>query len=174
VLERIPNYLDTVAKGKNFSAADKVDLEAIFLEIYGILEEGKIPTGFRLATGEVAKGATGRTALKAYLLLLARKVYGSDYFRHDQEINKWSMDLAFWIMRSNFTQNQPKGVFCCWTCTLSVLPLYAHKVFPWIPCDELQKNVISLISSRESVFKRKISDRYVAWSLQFVKPPLVG
>ena len=167
-MDRLYDYLDTVSQGGRLTRGDKNELSALFEDIYPILETGKAPAKFRLVTDELARGATGRTALTAYLLLLARKSFGKEYARKDPRLQRWSQHTAFHIMRSNFVLNQPKGVYCCVTCTLSVLPLYATDAFHWLECDALTENVLSLLEKKQSVFKHKYSQKYADWALRFV------
>lgn len=168
-MDKLYNYLERVSLGRRLSRDDKAELQTLFEDIYPTLESHKTPDRFRLASGEIAKGATGRTALNAYLLLLARKSLGKDYIRTDPRLDRWAHHLAFGIMRSNFIHDHPRGVYCCGTCTLSVLPLYLTNAFHWFDCGELADNVLTAFDRSQSVFSRKPSPNYADWAMRFVR-----
>ncbi len=132
------------------SKEDKQIAKTILDEIDPIL--GTTPGDFRLVTGQKATGATGRIALNAYFLLLGRKIYGQRYERMDKRLAYWKMHLGYWIMNGYFTGRTNKGIYCCSTCTLSVLPLYGVNVFHEWDCKELADNVISAIEEGQRPF----------------------
>jgi hypothetical protein len=73
--------------------------------------------------------------------------------------------VLFWVMRHAFNSEDPKGVFCCPPCTLSLLPLYATSSFRWVDCSELKSNVLDAFERRESVFKRSYPEAYAQWAV---------
>jgi len=100
------------------------------------------PKRLKLPTGESLGDATRMTAIKCHCLLLARKVHGSGFFKVEPEYEALAKDLLFWVMRHNFNTGDPKGVFCCPACTISLLPLYALGCFRWVDCNELKSAVV--------------------------------
>jgi len=126
------------------------------------------PPDFRLASRELAKGATGRVALHAYFLLLGRLALGKDYTRLDERMAYWNMTLGYDIMLGHFKNQTEKGLYCCSTCTLSVLPLYCTHAFSAFDCKTLKNNVIDAISNREWRFTGNYSKKYAQWAMQFV------
>ena len=121
------------------------DEPALLDEMHGLLTSARNPPGFRLATGELAKGATGRSALTAYMLLLGRLAMGARYTRRDPRLSDLNYRLAFNIMHSNFGGWTEKGLYCCATCTLSMLPLYCTHAFEVFDCDLLRDNVVRAV-----------------------------
>ena len=76
-------------------------------------------------------------------------------------------DLQFWVMREHFNTDAPKGIFCCSTCTLSILPLYRLRAFRWIDCSLMRENVLMAIENRRSVFKGRYRKRYAEWAMAY-------
>lgn len=105
------------------------------------------------------------TALKCHCLLLARSVLGVNYVKANQEYDLLAKDVLFWVMRHAFNTEDPKGVFCCPACTLSLLPLYAASCFRWVNCAELKSNVLGVLGRRDSVFKRSYPRAYAQWAV---------
>ena len=159
--------LDLAASGRRFSRSDKDLAIPLFEEMYQLLETGKNPSGFKLASGELAKGATGRIALNAYFLLLGRKVFGVRYTRHDNRFFYWHMFLAYHIMRSNFGGWSEKGIYCCSTCTLSVFPLYCTQAFTDLDCELMKNNVLDHYHNRKGKFQGHFSRKYAEWAMRF-------
>ena len=106
------------------------------------------------------------TALKCHCLLLARKVAGADYVKANPEYELLAKDMLFWVMRHNFNTTDPKGVFCCPACTLSLLPLYALACFRWVDCKELKVIVLDTLAKRQSVFKKAYPKAYAQWAIK--------
>ena len=168
-MDQIYESLEKLASGMRLSSADKAALPRSFERMHELLEARGNPPGFRLASGEVAKGATGRIALNAYLLLLARAAYGRDYGRQDKRLRYWELYLGFHIMRSHFGGwSKVRGIYCCATCTLSVLPLYCRNVFGAFDCAQLKTNVLEALDHGAPPFTTKYSRRYEAWARRFV------
>jgi hypothetical protein len=167
-MDELYQYLHTFSQGCRLSQQDKQHLPGLFEQIYSVLDTRPFPDKVKLATGITAKGATGRIALNAYLLLLARKAYGLEFMKQDKRLEARSQQLAFNIMRSNFTHGDPKGIYCCPTCTLSVFPLYCTHAFPWFDCDLCKHNVLGAYENRTSVFTRTFNQGYADWAMSFV------
>jgi hypothetical protein len=127
------------------------------------------PKRVRLPTGESLTDATRMTAIKCHALLLARKAHGPSFFRAAAEYEALAKDLLFGVMRHYFNTGDPKGVFCCPPCTISLLPLYALGCFRWVDCDELTSAVTDAIERRQSVFRRSYPQAYAQWAKGFVK-----
>jgi hypothetical protein len=72
-------------------------------------------------------------------------------------------------MRSHFVLEQTKGIYCCVTCTLSVLPLYCTGASHWFDCGELADNVLTTLDKGQSVFSRKYSQKYADWAMRFAE-----
>ena len=126
------------------------------------------PKRFKLPTGESLADAT-RTAIKCHCLLLARKVHGSEFVKVQSEYEALSKDLLFWVMRHHFNTGDPKGVFCCPTCTISLLPPYALSCFRWVDCNELKSAVLDAMLRRQSVFSGEYPKAYAQWATRFVE-----
>ena len=123
----------------------------------------------KLPTGESLADATRMTAVKCHSLLLARKIHGSGFFKVASEYESLAKDLLFWVMRHNFNTGDPKGVFCCPPCTISLLPLYALGCFRWVDCNELKSAVVDAMVRRESVFSGEFPKAYARWAQGFVE-----
>ena len=128
------------------------------------------PKRFKLPTGESLADATRMTAIKCHCLLLARKVNGSGFVKVESEYETLAKDLLFWVMRHNFNTGDPKGVFCCPACTISLLPLYALGCFRWVDCNELKSAVVDAMVRRQSVFSGDYPKAYAQWAKRFVEP----
>jgi hypothetical protein len=109
------------------------------------------------------------TAIKCYCILLARKVHGSGFVKVESEYEALAKDLLFWVMRHNFNTADPKGVFCCPACTISLLPLYALGCFRWVDCSELKSSVMDAMERRQSVFSGDYPKAYAQWAKGFVE-----
>lgn len=72
------------------------------------------------------------TALRWQCLLVARVAFGAGFVAADARNEALAKDVLFWVMRHSFHSSDPKGVFCCPACTLSLLPLYAGSWFRWV------------------------------------------
>jgi len=127
------------------------------------------PKRFTLPTGESLADATRMTAIKCHCLLLARKVHGAGFVRVDSEYEALAKDLLFWVMRHNFNTGDPKGVFCCPACTISLLPLYALGCFRWVDCNELKTAVVGAMARRQFVFSGDYPKAYAQWAMRFVE-----
>lgn len=166
-MEQLYSLLDSAASKKRLSQAEKETAVACFDELFILLETHRNPPGFRLASGEIAKGATGRTALNAYILLLGRLALGKDYARHDKRFASWNMRLSHGIMRSNFIGRAERGLYCCPTCTLSVFPLYCVRAFDRFDCELLKQNVLEAYAKKAWRFGSNYSKAYADWVMQF-------
>ena len=127
------------------------------------------PKRFQLPTGESLENATRMTAIKCHCLLLARKVHGSGFVKVESEYEALAKDVLFWVMRHNFNTGDPKGIFCCPACTISLLPLYALGCFRWVDCGELQSSVVDAMARRQFVFSGDYPKAYAQWAKGFVE-----
>jgi hypothetical protein len=118
--------------GEKLTSAEKKRIEAELPGFIRDLSRASAPARLRLPTGESLSNATRMTALKCQSLLLARSAFGANYVRANDEYKRLAKDVLFWVMRYAFISNDPKGVFCCPPCTLSLLPLYAASCFRWV------------------------------------------
>ena len=105
--------------------------------------------------------------MNAYFLLLGRLALGKTYARRDKRMAYWKMYLGFTIMRSNFCGSAEKGIYCCATCTLSMLPLYCVGAFDEFDCDLLKGNVVTALSERRRPFTTSFSGKYADWAMRF-------
>ena len=126
------------------------------------------PKRVKLPTGESLGDATRMTAIKCHCLLLARKIHGSGFVKVAPEYEALAKDLLFWVMRHHFNTGDPKGVFCCPSCTISLLPLYALECFRWVDCDGLKSAVVGAMKHGDSVFSSGYSKPYAQWAMRFV------
>jgi len=127
------------------------------------------PKRLKLPTGESLGDATRMTAIRCHCLLLARKVHGSGFVKVEPEYEILAKDLLFRVMRHNFNTGDPKGVFCCPACTISLLPLYALGCFRWVDCNELKSAVVDAMVRRQSVFSGDYPKAYAQWAKGFVE-----
>jgi hypothetical protein len=78
------------------------------------------------------------------------------------------MYLGYNIMRSHFGGWSEKGIYCCATCTLSVLPLYRTGAFEAFDRGLLRQNVLKAMADRTGPFAAKsVSPRYAEWAMRF-------
>ena len=167
-MEQLQEYLDIAATRRRFTREEKAGVPALLDEMYRVLQTRQSPPGFRLGSGEVAKGATGRIALNAYFLLIGRIAYGKDYARKDPRMHAWCRELAFNVMNSYFGGWTEKGMYCCGTCSLSMLPLYCVGAFEFFDCEELKNNVIRALKEKRGAFARpSLSRKYAEWVMRF-------
>jgi len=125
------------------------------------------PKKWKLPTGDSLSNATRMTALKCACLLLARTAFGVNYVKADPAYEQLAMDVLFWVMRHGFNSKDPKGVFCCPTCTLSLLPIYSMPCFRWVDCAELEANVLDALGRGDSVFRSSYPAAYAQWAVKF-------
>ncbi len=162
--------LDKAARGERFNADDKETAIELFEDMRILLESRQNPPDFKLASGQIAKGATGRIALNAYYLLLGRFTYGKKYTRLDADMAYWNRYLGYGIMRGYFNGNQIKGFYCCSTCTLSVFPLYCTDALPDFDCALLKRNILEGLKDETGTFGRNHNRKYAEWVLHFAEP----
>ena len=127
------------------------------------------PKRLKLPTGQSLADATRMTAIKCHCLLLARRVHGSGFVGVKSEYEALAKDLLFWVMRHHFNTGDPKGVFCCPACTISLLPLYALGCFRWVDRNELKSAVLDAMVRRQSVFSGEYPNAYAQWAKRFVE-----
>jgi hypothetical protein len=127
-----------------------------------------VPKRLKLPSGESLTDATRMTAIKCHCLLLARTVHGAEFLKAESEYEHLAKDLLFWVMRYNFKTGDPKGIFCCPPCTISMLPLYALGCFRWVDCDELESAVVDAMARRQSVFGSNYPKAYAEWAKAFL------
>jgi hypothetical protein len=147
------NQLGAAAK---LTAAAKKRIEAELPGFIRDLTPASAPARLRLPTSEFLSNATRMTALKCQCLFLARNVLGANYVKADKEYEHLAKDVLFRVMRHAFNSSDPKGVFCCPPCTLSLLPLYATACFRWVDCDELESNVLRALKEAHRSLREHI------------------
>ncbi|MDP8267197.1 MAG: hypothetical protein P9L97_00590, partial [Candidatus Tenebribacter davisii] len=101
-MEEMYRLLNKAAAGKRFNAEDKESAIELFDVILPLLESRKNPPDFKLGSGQIATGATGRIALNAYYQLLGRFTYGKKFTRLNRDLAYWNMYLGYNIMRGYF------------------------------------------------------------------------
>src|SRR5262245_14838005 len=161
----LDQWTNQLGASEKLSATAKRRIEAELPEFIRDLNPRSAPSRLRLPTGEFLSNATRMTALKCQCLFLARSAFGANYVRANEEYEKLAKDVLFWVMRHAFNSGNPKGVFCCPACTLSLLPLYAASCFRWVDCDELTSNVLRALKERKSVFARAYPKAYAQWAV---------
>jgi hypothetical protein len=154
-----------VGAGEKLTAAAKKRIAAELPDFIRELNPASAPARLRLPTGESLGDATRMTAIKCQSLLLARTAFGAGYVKADDVYEHLAKDVLFWVMRHAFNSSDPKGIFCCPSCTLSLLPLYASSCFRWVDCDELKSNVLSALNESTSVFARTYPKAYAQWAV---------
>ena len=168
-LEELSEWMTRLGAGEKLSPQVKQQVVRQLPTFISDIDPSRIPKRLKLPTGESLGDATRMTALKCHCLLLARKVHGSGFVKVASEYEGLAKDLLFWVMRHHFNTADPKGVFCCATCTLSLLPLYALGCFRWVDCNELKIAVLDAMTHRQSVFSRSYPKPYAQWATAFRK-----
>lgn len=161
----LADWTKQLGAGEKLTAATKKRIQAELPAFIRALTPASAPAKLRLPTGEVLTNATRMTALKCHCLLLARRVFGAEYVKADAAYEHLAKDVLFWVMRNAFKSSDPKGIFCCPPCTLSLLPLYATSSFRWVDCKELTANVLNALEERRSVFARSYPKAYAEWAV---------
>lgn len=151
--------------GEKLNAAAKRRVASELPGFIRDLSPASAPSRLRLPTGESLSDATRMTALKCQCLLLARSAFGAHYVKADEEYERLAKDTLFWVMRHAFNSDDPKGIFCCSACTLSLLPLYAASCFRWVDCDDLAGSVLRALKEGTSVFARAYPKAYAQWAV---------
>jgi hypothetical protein len=164
-------WTNQLGAGQKLTATTKRRIEAELPEFIRNLSTATAPPRLRLPTGESLSNATRMTALKCQCLFLARSVLGANYVRANEAHEQLAKDVLFRVMRHAFNSRDPKGIFCCPPCTLSLLPLYAASCFRWVDCDELASNVIGALKEGTSVFARAYPKAYAEWAVNLSSRP---
>lgn len=159
------HWTNRLGAGEKLGAAAKRLIEAELPEFIRNLSPASAPPRLRLPTGESLTNATRMTALKCQCVFLARTAFGANFIRANEEYEYLAKDVLFWVMRHAFNSSDPKGIFCCPPCTLSLLPLYAASCFRWVDCDELASNVFRALDEGTSVFARAYPRAYAEWAV---------
>lgn len=163
--EDLGRWTAQLGAGEKLSAAEKKRIEAELPAFIRDLSPKSAPARLRLPTGESLGDATRMTALKCQCLFLARSAFGPNYAKADEEYERLAKDVLFGVMRHAFNSDDPKGIFCCPSCTLSLLPLYAASCFRWVDCEELKSNVLTALNDGASVFARAYPKAYAQWAV---------
>jgi len=166
----LAQWTNQIGAGEKLRPAAKRQIEAELPRFIRDLNPASAPSRLRLPTGESLSNATRMTALKCQCLLLARNAFGANYVKADQEYERLAKDVLFWVMRHAFNSGDPKGIFCCPACTLSLLPLYAACCFRWVDCGELRSNVLTALKNGTSVFARAYPKAYAQWAVNASSP----
>ena len=163
--EDLGRWTNQLGVSEKLNAATKKQIEAELPGFIRDLKSGSAPSRLRLPTGESLSNATRMTALKCQCLFLARSAFGANYLKANEEYERLAKDVLFWVMRHAFNSSDPKGIFCCSACTISLLPLYAASCFRWVNCDELTSNVLRALKEGTSVFARAHPKGYAQWAV---------
>ena len=161
----LAQWTSQLGAGVKLTATAKSQIKAELPAFIRDLHPASAPARLRLPTGETLGNATRMTALKCQCIFLARSAFGADYVKLHQEYEQLAKDTLFWVMRHAFNSAEPKGIFCCPPCTLSLLPLYAASSFRWVDCGELASNVLKALKERTSVFARSYPKAYAQWAV---------
>jgi hypothetical protein len=164
--DELADWTKQIGLGQKLSSAARKRIATELPAFIRQLSPSTAPRRWRLPTGESLGDATRMTALKCQCLLLARFAFGSNYAKANLEYERLAKDVLFWVMRHGFNSEDPKGVFCCPPCTLSLLPLYATSSFRWVDCAELKSNVLGALQRGDSVFKRSYPKAYAEWAVE--------
>src|SRR5215831_4329156 len=148
----LSRWTNQLGAGEKLAASAKKRVGSELPQFIRDLSPAAAPARLRLPTGESLGNATRMTALKCQCLFLARSTFGMEYVKANPEYERLAKDVLFWVMRHAFNSSDPKGVFCCPPCTLSLLPLYAASCFRWVDCSELRSNVLTALNEGTSVF----------------------
>jgi hypothetical protein len=163
--EELAEWTRQLGAGEKWNAATKRRIGEELPSFIRDLSRASAPARVRLPTGESLSDATRMTALRCQCLLLARSASGVNYVKVHEEYEDLAKDVLFWVMRHTFKSDDPKGIFCCPACTLSLLPLYAASCFRWVDCGELTSNVLKALKGGTSVFRRTYPKAYAQWAV---------
>lgn len=166
-MSNLSSFLQELPSRRSLTTTQRSEAESLLQSLLPLALAPKNPPGFRLATGELASGATGRVAARAYTILIGRKLYGTGYWRQHEPLHRVAQDLALSIAVGSFTHENPKGLYCCSTCTLSVFPLYCTNAFAWFDCKQLKSNVLDHLVARTHYFSGQYKQRYANWATSF-------
>lgn len=164
----LAQWTKQIGAGEKLSTAVKQKINAELPAFIQALSPETAPARLRLPTGELLTNATRITALKCQCILLARIAAGANFHKANAEYEALARDLLFYVMRHAFNSKDPKGIFCCPPCTLSLLPLYELSCFRWVDGAELAANVRRSLSQGTSVFARIYPKAYAEWALNFI------
>ena len=123
-----------------------------------------LPASIRHPAGFAVSGASVGTFARAALLVAGQKALGKR-FGGSEFYERVERDLAFGIMRSHFHNGYPKGVYCCVSCTLAVIPVLDAGAIRYFDCRELSRSVRRLVRQQQWRFARPVDQRIVRWSL---------
>jgi hypothetical protein len=166
MFDDLAQWTNQLGASEKLTATAKKRIKAELPGFIRNLNSASAPARLRLPTGESLSNATRMTALKCQCLFLARSVFGANYVKAHEEYEHLAKDVLFWVMRYAFNSGDPKGIFCCPSCTLSLLPLYAASCFRWVDCDELTSNVLRALKEGTSVFARSYPKAYAQWAVR--------
>ena len=167
--EDLSQWMITLGSKEKLSTEDRLTVSRDLPSFIRDLDPKTVPKRIKLPTGESLTDATRMTAIKCHCLLLARTLHGAGFIKVAAEYEALAKDLLFWVMRHNFNTGDPKGVFCCPACTISLLPLYALGSFRWVDCNELESAVVETMARRQSVFSGKYPKAYADWAKGFIE-----
>src|SRR5262245_40392423 len=172
--EELNEWMTKLGAGERLPSVVRQRISSELPPFIRALDARSAPKRLRLPTGESLENASRMTALKCHCLLLARKVHGLDYVKANPEYEALAKDLLFWVMRHNFNTGDPKGIFCCAACSISILPLYALGCFRWVDCKQLKSEVLSAVAARRYVFRSTYPKAYFQWAAAFVDTQAPG
>lgn len=164
--EDLSEWVIQVGAGEKLSPQVRERIRSELPPFIRSIDPSRAPKRLKLPTRESLGDAARLTAIKCHCLLLARKAGGPGFFKQAPEYESLAKDLLFWVMRHHFNTGDPKGVFCCPPCTLSLLPLYALGCFRWVDCGELKSAVLDALAKRQSVFRRNYPKAYAQWAAE--------
>ena len=168
--EELREWTITLGENEKLSSAVKQRVQRELPNFIRGIDPKTTPKRIKLPTGESLGDATRITAIKCHCLLLGRKVHGSGFVKADPEYEALAKDLLFRVMRYHFNTGDPKGIFCCPACTISLLPLYGLGCFRWVDCNELKSAVVDAMAHRQSVFSGEYPEAYARWGKRFLQP----
>lgn len=164
-LEKLRDYMDRAHLPKMVSVAEKAELRETLPLFVSSITPQSVPKSVKLPAGGSVTSGTRMTAVRSFSLLLARRAFGKTYYKVDPSFEALAREVLFGVMRHHYMHDAPKGLFCCATCSLSLLPLYAADSFRYIDCREAEANVREALETGTELFRSGYPKPYAEWSL---------
>lgn len=167
--EELSGYMKRAGCARIATTAEKAYIAEALPLFIKTIDAKTVPEAFELPTGEKITSGTRMTAVRCHCLLLARLAFGLSFHKASAVYEELSKDILFGVMREHFNKGELKGLFCCATCCLSLLPLYAHDAFRFTDCTVLYDNVIAAYERKALHFRSSYPPRYAEWALAACK-----
>ena len=163
-LDRLWEVADRARHGRKVSHEDSVFVRKDLPRLLSDFPHLNLPRKIRHPAGFSVTGAPIGTFARCASLISGKRVLGARYEGSDfyESVEK---DLAMRVMRSNFHTGNPKGTFCCVTCTLAVYPVLALNAVRYFDGPSLAREVREIIAAKRWRFAKPPNAKLLSWSL---------